>query len=85
MIVAIFLLKMSGKEVHELSIRPITCFSFNKDNSGKLFFHFRSEPTVSLHRFKLAEVVVSLSTFEMVSLNLRFKETSEAILYDQGL
>ena len=40
---------------------------------------------MSLHRFKLAEVVVSLSTFEMVSLNLRFKETSKAILYDQGL
>lgn len=34
---------MSGKEVYDLSIRPITCFSFNSDYSGKFYrdFHFR--------------------------------------------
>lgn len=34
---------MSGKEVYNLSIRPITCFSFNSDYSGKFYgdFHFR--------------------------------------------
>ena len=67
--------------MHELSIRPITCFSFNKDCSRKFFFfHFRSAYTDIFN--KLTQVVVFLETLKMVSLNLRLKEKSEQ--YDQG-
>ena len=67
-------LEMSGKEVHELSIRPITCFSFNKDCSRKYFFTDISISAQSRCCLFTAIILLKLLfSGQMVSLNLHLK------------
>ena len=62
---------MSRKDVYELSIRPITCFAFNKDCSRKFYDDIFTSVSFFFFFFFITKLLKSIATGAMATLTMK--------------